>query len=149
MAERKYEKYIVDRLILSEEQKERNIKYSERATRILLLEDYMIKGSPNIMISWYWKTMEGTPQHSHDFDEIIGFIGGDSENPNDLGGEVEFYMEDEKYVLDKSCFIYCPAGLKHCPLNVTRVDKPFIFMAISITDDYVKENVDREAFRGK
>ena len=149
MAERKYEKYIVDRLIMTDEQKERMEDYSKRATRILFLDDYMVKGTSNIMISWYWKVMEGTPQHSHSFDEIIGFIGGDPDNANDLGGEVEFWLEDEKYVLHNSCFIYCPAGLKHCPLNVTRVDKPFIFMAISTTDNYVKDNVDREAFREK
>jgi quercetin dioxygenase-like cupin family protein len=149
MAERKYEKYIVDRLILAEEEKERYVEYSKRATRILLLGDDKVKGSPHIMISWYWKVMEGTPQHSHNYDEVLGFIGGDYQNSNDLGGEVELWLEDEKYVLNKSCFVYCPAGLKHCPLNVTRVDKPFIFMAISITDEYMKENIDTEAFRGK
>jgi mannose-6-phosphate isomerase-like protein (cupin superfamily) len=77
----------------------------------------------------------------HDFDEIIGFIGNDPQNPTDLGGEVEFWIEDEKFMLTKSCLVYVPAGLRHCPLRVTRVDRPFLFLAFSSTSKYVKDGV--------
>ena len=53
-------------------------------------------------------------------------------------------MEDEKYMLTKSCLIFVPAGLRHCPLRVTRVDRPLIFLAISLTSKYVKDNIIRE-----
>jgi len=55
-----------------------------------------------------------------------------------LNGEVEFWLEDEKYILTKSCFILCPKGLKHCPLRVVRVDKPILFLAFSVSSKYYK-----------
>ena len=146
MAERKYEKYILSDLKLTEWARkwDKEHQYNERATRILWLEDEMIKGAFSVICSWYWKATEeteGSPAHDHDFDEVVGFIGCDPQNPHDLGGEVEFWLEDEKYMLTKSCLIYAPAGLRHCPLIVKRVDRPFLFLAISLTSKYDKDNI--------
>jgi hypothetical protein len=143
MAELKYQKYILTDLKLPEEVQARNTEYSKRATRILWLEDFVIEGAPSIIASWYWKATdkEGTPSHTHDFDEVIGFFGSDPQNPRDLCGEVEFWLEDEKYILKNSCLIYCPKGLRHCPLRVIRVDKPIFFLAVSLTSKYIKENI--------
>jgi hypothetical protein len=145
MSGRKYEKYILSDLVLPKETREldKEHRYSERATRVLWMEDEIMKGTFSIICSWYWKATEeeGSPSHTHDFDEIVGFLGGDPQNPHDLGGEVEFWLEDEKYLLTKSCLIYAPAGLRHCPLRVTRVERPFMFLAISLTGKYVKDNI--------
>lgn len=145
MAERKYEKYILTELKLPEGGAERDKEhgYNERATRILWLEDEILKGAFSVICSWYWKATEkeGSPSHVHDFDEVIGFLGSDYQNPSDLGGEVEFWLEDEKYLLTKSCLIYAPKGMRHCPLRVTRVDRPFMFLAFSMTPKYVKDGV--------
>jgi hypothetical protein len=145
MAKLKYQKYILTDLILPEDVQTKAAEYNKRATRILWLEDFIIKGAPSIICSWYWKATEaeGTPSHTHDFDEVIGFFGSDPQNPRDLGGEVEFWLEDEKYILNKSCLIFAPRGLRHCPLRVIRVDKPIFFLAVSITSKYVKEGVIR------
>ena len=72
----------------------------------------------------------------HDFDEVVGFIGSDPQNPRDLCGEVEFWLEDEKYLLTNSCLIFAPKGLRHCPLHVRRVDRPILFLAVSMTNQY-------------
>ena len=145
MPGRKYEKYILTDLKLPPDAQEKAAEYNQRATRVLWLEDFVMKGSPSIICSWYWKATEkeGSPSHTHDFDEVVGFIGSDPAHPGDLGGEVEFWLEDEKYLLTKSCFILCPKGLRHCPLRVTRVDRPFLFLAFSVTDKYQKENIIR------
>ena len=146
---RKYENNIVTDLILPPDAKEREAEYSQRATRVLWLEDFVMKGAPGTICSWYWKATEeeGTPSHTHAYDEVLGFIGGDPDNPHDLGGEVELWLEDEKYILTKSCFVLCPKNVRHCPLRVVRVDRPFLFLAISLTDKYVKENIVRQAFK--
>ena len=140
MSELKYQKYILTDLKLPEEQQKRADEYAKRATRILWLEDFVIKGAPSIICSWYWKATEteGTPAHTHDFDEVIGFIGSDPENPHDLGGEVEFWLEDEKYTLTKSCLIFVPKGLRHCPLRVIKIDRPMFFLAVGISSKYSK-----------
>jgi hypothetical protein len=104
MAARKYEKYILDELRTPAMTRQMDVEhhYTERATRILWLEDEIMKGATSIILSWYWKATEkeGSPSHVHDFDEVVGFIGGDPQNPSDLGGEVEFWMEDEQYFRD-------------------------------------------------
>ena len=145
MAELKYQKYILTDLKLPEETQEKDKagEYNKRATRILWLEDEIIEGAFSVICSWYWKATEteGTPAHTHDFDEVIGFIGSDPENPHDLGGEVEFWLEDEKYILTKSCLIFAPKGLRHCPLRVIKVVRPILFLAVSMTGRYVKEGV--------
>jgi len=140
VSERKYQKYILTEVKLPENIQKRADKYAKRATRILWLEDFVIKGAPSIICSWYWKATEteGTPAHTHDFDEVIGLIGSDPENPHDLGGEVDFWMEDEKYILTKSCLIFVPKGLRHCPLRVIKVDRPIFFLAASMSSKYSK-----------
>ena len=138
MTELKYQKYILTDLVLSEERQHRLSEYSKRATRVFWLEDFVIKGAPGIICSWYWKATEAatTPAHTHDFDEVVGFIGSDPQNPRDLCGEVEFWLEDEKYILTNSCLIFAPKGLRHCPLHVRRVDRPLLFLAVSMTNQY-------------
>ncbi len=146
MAELKYQKYILSDLILPEAAQKRAAEYEKKATRILWMEDFNVKGAPSIFCSWYWSVTEeggGTPSHTHDFDEVIGLIGSDMKNPLDLCGEVEFWLEDEKYILTKSSLILCPKGMRHCPLRVLRVDKPIFFIAVSTTEEYVKQNVIR------
>jgi hypothetical protein len=145
MPERKYEKYILEELKQPPGGRERDEEhgYNKKNTRVLWLEDEIMKGASSIICSWYRKAADqGTPAHTHDFDEILGFIGSDYENPTDLGGEVELWLEDEIYILKKSCFVLCPAGLRHCPLKVKRVDRPFLFLAFSVTEKYVKDNID-------
>ena len=143
MAELKYQKYILTDLKLPPDVQARDAEYSKRATRILWLEDFVIEGAPSIICFWYWKATEteGTPSHTHDFDEVIGFFGSNPQNSHDLCGEVEFWLEDEKYILNKSCLIFAPKGLRHCPLRVIRVDRPIFFLTVSITSKYLKENI--------
>ena len=146
MAELKYQKYILSDLILPEASKARAAEYEKRATRILWMEDFNVKGAPNIFCSWYWSVTEeggGTPGHKHDFDEVIGLFGTDMKNPLDLCGEVEFWFEDEKYILTKSSLLYCPKGVQHCPLRVLKIDKPMFFLAVSLTSEYSKKDVVR------
>ncbi len=140
MAERKYEKYILTDLVLPEDKQKQAAEYAARATRILWLEDFVVRGAPSIICSWYWKATDKptSPPHTHDYDEVVGFIGSDPNNPRDLCGEVEFWLEDEKYTIKNSCLIFCPRGLRHCPLRVVRADKPILFLAVSLSKKYAK-----------
>ncbi|GAI16848.1 unnamed protein product, partial [marine sediment metagenome] len=72
-----------------------------------------------------------SPQaHSHDYDEILGFFGSDMEDIRDLGGEVELWLEDEKHIINKSCLVFIPKGMKHCPLYFKRIDKPIFHFSV-------------------
>jgi hypothetical protein len=68
--------------------------------------------------------MPGIAPHSHAFDEVLTIFGSDAYNPSDLGGEIEFWLEDEKFILTKSFLAYIPAGMVHCPLKMYSMTKP-------------------------
>jgi hypothetical protein len=76
--------------------------------------------------------------HAHAAYEILGFIGGNPLDIRDFGGEVELTMgwENEKHIINSTQFVLIPPGLPHCPLNFTKVDKPFIFCVIMTTGKY-------------
>ena len=68
--------------------------------------------------------------------ETIGFFGTDRNDTLDLGGEIEFWLEDERYLLTRSCIIYVPSGMKHCPIKFLRIDRPIFHFIISTSGEY-------------
>lgn len=137
----KYGKYVVTELIIPEEKKKIADEYSKYARRILWMDENVVKGAFHMNTAWYLKaaeTLENKP-HVHDTDEIIGFFGSDPDNPYDLGGEIEIWLEDEKQVITKSALIFVPAGMKHCPLILKRVDRPIFHFTTVPGGRYVKE----------
>lgn len=141
MANRRYENYIVTEFKPGLElpdfrRKTRPGEPSERSHFMMWLGKEIIKGSPYVEAVWLWEGATdptgGFPQHVHDHDEILGFFGTDPSNVYDLGGEIEFWLEDEKYLLTKSCLIFVPKGMNHCPIVFRRIDRP-IFHFLMVT----------------
>lgn len=146
MTEKKYLKNIVvedvmpppnpEALKLMEDQ-EKAGKTIDR-TLLLGIQDSIVKGSFFAGCEWLWGLTGSGPvnielPHSHDFDEIIGLIGSNKSQPRELGGEVEFWMDNEEYIITKTCLMFIPKGVTHCPLIFRRIDSP-IFMFESGND---------------
>jgi hypothetical protein len=74
--------------------------------------------------------------HSHDFPETLGFVGSNTKDLHALGGEIELWLEDERYVITQSCLIFVPAGMKHLPLTFLRIDTPVFFWTASSSTKY-------------
>ncbi len=77
--------------------------------------------------------------HSHDFDEVIGFAGTNRNYPRDLGGEIEFLMGGEKHTITKTCLIFVPNGVNHCPVLLKRIDTPIFMFEAANNSDYIKK----------
>jgi mannose-6-phosphate isomerase-like protein (cupin superfamily) len=109
-------------------------------TRLVNLDTTRAEGAPYLDFVWLWKgSAKGyaEQEHIHDFDEFIGFIGTKGqENPRDLGGEMEVWLGGEKYLITRSCLIYVPAGLRHCPIRFNRVDNPILFFTGGMATKY-------------
>ena len=69
-------------------------------------------------------------QHSHEFDEILGFFGSRRDTPHDLDAEIELWLEDEQYLIDKTALVYIPRGMKHLPLYFRRIGSPVLFFTV-------------------
>ena len=76
--------------------------------------------------------------HVHKFEEILLFMSPDCNNLNELPVEAECSLGKEREI-NKISGYYCgclPEMLPHCPLTITRVDKPFIFMVVSCAAEH-------------
>jgi hypothetical protein len=144
MKESKYAKYVITKppsdLKLPDFRKTPTDK--KLRTCISYLDGKVIEGAFYVECVWYWPGdyPEGgdfrTGAHVHDFDEVVTFFGTDPKNPQDLCGEVEFWIEDEKFSLTQSSMIYIPKGMKHCPLIIKRVDRPIFHFTTGPGKDY-------------
>ena len=106
-----------------------------------LLDLDSVEGAPYIDFVYLWKGSEkgpNHPEHAHDWGEVFGFIGTNREDPRDLGGELEFWLNGEKYLITKSSLVWVPPNLKHCPIQFNRIDRPYILFTLGMTRKYTK-----------
>jgi hypothetical protein len=112
----------------------------EQSTRVMWLDDTVIPGAFYTECVWFLPGMASEEPtvgpHSHSFPEIITFFGTDSNDMHDLGGEVELWLEDEKIVMTRSFLAFVPAGMKHCPLIIRRVDRPIFHFTVGTGKEY-------------
>lgn len=109
--------------------------------RLLWMDEKMVPGASMYMeCIWLWggvtKSGRMEEPHIHDFDEIIGFISSDPDNPKELGAVMEMNLGDEVHNLTKSCLLHIPAGMKHCPLTFKEVRRPVFFFTLAPIGSY-------------
>jgi hypothetical protein len=108
-------------------------KSTVEAARFINMNPKRLEGAPYMDFAWLWKGSSkdyAESEHVHNFDEFIGFLGTRGpQDPHALGGEIEFWLGGEKYMLTRSCLIFVPKGLKHCPIRFTRIDTPVLFFS--------------------
>ncbi len=78
---------------------------------------------------------DGGVKHAHPYGECLLFSGLDYDRPGYLGAEIEIAMGEDgkKYVFDTPTIVVLPAGYPHCPVVTRKVEKPFGFLAISLS----------------
>jgi len=155
MTELKYSKYVISELKrhsrLSPERQGPDPWYIPKVgeggrIQLLYLDNSIVENARYAECVWIMPGGEHPAiaephQHTHDFDEVVTFIGSNIEEPYDLGGEIEIWLEDEPQILTKSCLIFIPAGMKHCPLIIRRVDRPIFHTAMGTGSYYTQNNV--------
>ncbi len=99
---------------------------SLRSTRLLHLEDDIVKGSFYVDFVWIWEGNGGAPatEHHHDWVELIAMVGADQENPHDMGGTMSIVLGDETHYMTRNSLVCIPRGLKHCPWKFIGIKKP-------------------------
>jgi hypothetical protein len=98
----------------------------------------------NVGFAWGYRNSlgvwgaDGGVGHAHPYGEVLMFSGLNYNNPKEFGAEVEITMGEngEKHVIDSPTFVILPAGFQHCPLVTKKADKPFGFLAISLSGDH-------------
>ena len=103
--------------------------------RIIYMDDRIVPGSFYVEAVWVVGSVPKVhPVHHHDHDEIVGFVGSNMDDPNDLGAEIDFIIDGKKTTITKTCFIYLPAGVSHGGLCFRKIDRP-VFQIAMLRDD--------------
>jgi hypothetical protein len=107
----------------------------------LNLDDSVIKGA--FLAQGTWELPGYVPtkgdqigSHRHDFDEVLAFFGTDPDNPHDLGAELEVWIGGEKHIVTKSCLIFVPKGVKHCPIYFQNMTRPILHFMCGMGSKY-------------
>jgi quercetin dioxygenase-like cupin family protein len=121
---------------------------------IIWMDNEVIPGAFYSEVVWFWPGIIGTPEekrknpgveeHNHPFDEVLAFLGTNPEDPHDLGGEIEFWAGGQQFKLTKSFMAYIPAGMKHCPLKIIRIDRPIFHFTTGPGTSYTRNDVERK-----
>lgn len=87
-----------------------------------------------IEFGWIWGIpFGGISDMVHEkFEEIVIHIGGDYNDPEDLGADMEFGIGGVLQKVNRSYGVYLPKGMSHGPLKWHETRKPHIEMAIMI-----------------
>jgi quercetin dioxygenase-like cupin family protein len=97
--------------------------------RCVWMDDDVVRGAPYFDAAWILGDIPKGPEphlHRHDFDEFLGFMGGDINAPMELGCEIEIIVDGEAMTLGKTCLIFIPAGVRHGIVSVTGLTKPVL-----------------------
>ncbi len=131
----KYDKYII-----TEPKPGDNVHIDSKLVKFpIYVDSDVVEGAHFFMAASHMGvTGRGTPdiEHSHNYDEYLVFLGSNHENPRDLGGEIEVWIDGEKHIITKSCAIFIPAGVKHAPIYFRRIDTPIWYIATSPVSTY-------------
>jgi hypothetical protein len=146
----KYGKYIIEemrtpsKLSVSRRMDPTDLPPRQRPRiQLLYLDKEIVEGGTYTECVWimpgkrYPGVAEPVP-HAHDFDEVVSFIGSDLDDPWNLNGEIEFWIEGEQHILTRSCLICLPKSTRHCPLIIRRVDKPIYHSAVGTGGIYLQ-----------
>jgi hypothetical protein len=112
-----------------------DIKGHQYPTMTLMSRNLVPGSNTYIEVGWLYAMPEPNPhiyEHSHKAgcDEIVLHIGSDPNNPEDLGGEIEFCVGGQPLTFDTTSGIFIPAGTKHGPVTWKKFTRPHLQMAI-------------------
>jgi hypothetical protein len=140
MSESKHAKYVITQPMKEEHGYE--VKDGpDVISSMAYLDGGVVPGAFYCETHWFHKPTKYSPkEHTHDFDETLAFFGADPDDPMNLCGEVELFLDGDRLMLTESCLVYIPAGMKHCPMNIKRADRPiFHFSVGNATKAYERE----------
>jgi hypothetical protein len=136
MASEKYSKFIVPAPIMQ------SVHFPQIKAPQINIGGSQLNGIP-LTMNWSYlsepMTLVDHP-HTHEFDQVIIFLGGDPTDIRKFGAVIEMYFgeEKEKFVITSSTYICVPKGTVHGPLTVKSVASPVVYMDLPLTGTYGK-----------
>ncbi len=104
----------------------------------LVARDGMLGSEVSMCYHTLAKPISFDKPHSHNFREILCFIGGNPLDIKDFDAVIEYTIDGEKHVITKPVCVTMPPGVQHCPISIKNVstEKPIVFLEISLSGTY-------------
>lgn len=100
------------------------------------ISNSLVPGSNNyVQLNWIYGMPEPETvigEHSHDFDQIIIYWGGDADTPQDLGGEIEYCIGGQPVTFNTTTGIFIPKGTRHGPVTWNKFRFPHVQMSLTL-----------------
>jgi hypothetical protein len=127
----------------------KTLKYEETDGEFMTMPNGADLEGIDLSFAWGYRRQpgiwggDGGVGHAHPYGECLLFTGLDYDKPNSFDAEVEICMGEkgEKHIIDSPTVVILPPGFPHCPLITNKVDKPFGFMAISLSGEHKMSEV--------
>jgi hypothetical protein len=107
-----------------------------RQGAMTLMSNRLVPGSNfYIETGWVFGMPDPNPhiqEHTHEYDEIVIHLGTDPAHQEELGGEIEFMVDGQPLIINKTSAVYVPKGVKHGPLVWNKYSKPHLEFTIMI-----------------
>ena len=121
----------------------KNQKYTDRiisdtgfdSTHIMKVDQNRLKDFFSVDCTWFWRSepnqiVDGT--RLSDFNQVIGLIGADRDDPFSLAGEMTVWVDGESNILTNSSLIFVPAGVPFGPVQINHMHHPIFYTSIGV-----------------
>ena len=142
MDEKKFGKYIVTELKIPEGYGgDQGVPDDSRA-RLLFMDNSTVEGAFYLSAAWYLKDSDTRTPRQPTLMSMTRSSRSSADNPDDvhdLGGELEIWLGGEQHFVTKSCLIFVPSGLSHCPFWVRKMKHPILHFTTAPMGAYTKK----------
>ncbi len=135
MATNDYLKYVVTRPLYTPV-KSLSPVANRQHPPMTFLSNRQIPGADHcVEIGWINGIPEPNPgisEHVHDFDQVIINWGSHADTPQDLGGEIEFYIGGQPITFNTTTALFIPKGTPHGPVTWKKYRFPHLQMILTL-----------------
>ena len=107
--------------------------------RSVRMDGSFFKGCMFGEVCWIKKPFSRDSVFKHPSDELLVFIGGDVDDPENLNAEIELWLENDKITLTTTSIVFVPAGVAHGRITVRNVKKPVFHYTCHLNTDTYQE----------
>ena len=124
----KYGKYVIKEPYAKYHQLE-NVTVSPKQLMADCIITHQVFYKPEVIIDW---------PHKHDFVEIIGCLGTNPMDCREFDAEIEWCLGEERepHRINVPTVVSMAKGLYHGPIEIKKINKPFIFLEVMLTSGY-------------
>jgi len=140
MAKTDYEKYLVRKPAYKSGT---GIKGRQSPAMTYMSNDLVPGCNANLEFSWIYEVPSPNPhmkEHTHDYDMVMLYIGGDPQDLNDLGADLIYYVGGQPIAFNKNASFFIPKGVKHGPAVWKKFRKPHLEMTLMLGPTSEAEN---------